>query len=938
MVRVRPLERERELDRISVLLDRTESGAGAVLVVEGPSGIGKSRLLDEAAAMALDAGHDVLAARAGELECNYPFGLVLGLLEGRFARASPQDRAALFHGQAALAAPLLSPGDDDPGHASTVDEFALVHGLYWCVVGLSERRPVALIVDDAHWADELSLRFLNYLARRVDDVPVALILAVRTGDPTARSDLVAHLLDAGDEFRLHPAELSLDATRELLTGPVVPADAEEFIRASWDATGGNPFLLRELAKAICDDPVEWSAADPSRVAAFAPDAVARTVTRRLKRLGPEAYAFAQACAVFGDGASLARVSRLAGLQLDAGACAGDSLTQAHILSSADPASFAHPMIASAVRAECDVLGRQRAHLRAAQLLHAEGAGVDEVARHVFDGSPTHEPWAVEALHRAARAAARRGAPEVAVRYLRRVIDVLPSDRLTRSTLVDLGMVEAASGEETALTRFEQALTLIDEPAGHAQALYALGQTLFRRGRHEEALATFRRGVELVGDEDPDMALMFEGALHCVRILVHGYTMESVSDAAAALCTRAPRTRAERFILAPQALIRALSDPRIAAAADLACAALGNGALLTEQTSQGIAAILAIGALHWAGRAHDAQHAAEALMADARDRGDAVAFAEGALVRAICLLDRGLVTEAMADAYTAIEGFGSGWHAYGPTPQAVLCRCLIERGELHEAQRRLAESEADLVGHASVDTWFLAARGQLRLANGQAPAALDDLLETGKLLARAGITNPTVIPWRSWGTVAAHRCCEFALAKRLITEQVELARGYGLPGALGGALRARALLEDQPLDTLTEAVDVLETADAQLELARALRDLGMVLRRSGQRTASRRPLRRALELAHRSGAVVLGDSVRQELLASGAKPRRVPMTGIESLTPTELRIAKLAVQEDSNRKIAELLFVTKNTVAWHLLRVYRKLGVSSREELRKVAVT
>jgi Tetratricopeptide repeat len=242
---------------------------------------------------------------------------------------------------------------------------------------------------------------------------------------------------------------------------------------------------------------------------------------------------------------------------------------------------------------------------------------------------------------------------VAVRYLRRVIDVLPSDRLTSSTLVDLGMVEPASGEETALARFEQALTLIDEPAGHAQALYALGQTLFRRGRHEEALTTFRRGVELVADADPDMALLFEGALHCVRILVHSYTMESVSEAAAALRTRSPRLRAERVILAPLAMIRVLSDPPTVGAADLAYAALGNGALLIEQTSQGIAAILAIGALHWVGRASDAQHAAGALMADARDRGDAVAFAEGALVRAICLLDRGSGSQATCRRYVVI---------------------------------------------------------------------------------------------------------------------------------------------------------------------------------------------------------------------------------------------------------------------------------------------
>src|SRR5437764_9918111 len=159
------------------------------------------------------------------------------------------------------------------------------------------------------------------------------------------------------------------------------------------------------------------------------------------------------------------------------------------------------------------------HAAAARLLHAEGAPAEEVAHHLLAGTPTTEAWACTALHDAARAAARKGAPATAVRYLRRALELCAPGALDGAMLVDLGMVEAAAGETTSLARFEEALRMIDEPAEQARALYALGQTLYRYGRHEEAATTFRRGEELFRPRDRELALMFQGAFMCAAWFV-----------------------------------------------------------------------------------------------------------------------------------------------------------------------------------------------------------------------------------------------------------------------------------------------------------------------------------------------------------------------------------------------------------------------------------
>jgi DNA-binding NarL/FixJ family response regulator len=156
----------------------------------------------------------------------------------------------------------------------------------------------------------------------------------------------------------------------------------------------------------------------------------------------------------------------------------------------------------------------------------------------------------------------------------------------------------------------------------------------------------------------------------------------------------------------------------------------------------------------------------------------------------------------------------------------------------------------------------------------------------------------------------------------------------VPRELGIALRAAGLAEggDRGIERLSESVQVLEVSPAVLEHARALADLGASLRRRGQRSHAREPLRRALDLAHRCGATALADRAHAELVATGARPRRAVFTGLDALTASERRVAEMAAEGLTNRQIAQALFVTEKTVESHLGQTYRKLEIGSRSEL------
>jgi DNA-binding CsgD family transcriptional regulator len=191
--------------------------------------------------------------------------------------------------------------------------------------------------------------------------------------------------------------------------------------------------------------------------------------------------------------------------------------------------------------------------------------------------------------------------------------------------------------------------------------------------------------------------------------------------------------------------------------------------------------------------------------------------------------------------------------------------------------------------------------------------------------------PTSMWVRSGAALALDRLGRHDEAIALLEEELAAARRWGAPGTVGPALRMLGLLRGD-LALLEEAVGVLETSHARLELAKALADLGAALRRERRPSDAREPLRRALEVADACSADGLVEHVRSELYAAGARPRTSALGGVDALTASERRVAGFAAEGQSNRDIAQALFVTPKTVEVHLSNAYRKLGIRSRREL------
>ena len=228
---------------------------------------------------------------------------------------------------------------------------------------------------------------------------------------------------------------------------------------------------------------------------------------------------------------------------------------------------------------------------------------------------------------------------------------------------------------------------------------------------------------------------------------------------------------------------------------------------------------------------------------------------------------------------------------------------------------------------------LEARGRLAFALDEPGQALAHFTAAGETADALGLVSPGFLPWRSWAAQAAIRAGHGEQAG-LIADELVLARRAGNSRSVGIALRASGLIAkgDQAIALLSDSVKTLEATSGRLELARSLTELGAALRRSGQRSPARPVLRRALDIGTSCGAQVLAERARTELLATGSRPRRTRLSGIESLTPAERRVAELAGHGRTNTEIAHALFITTKTVEWHLANAFRKLGITSRRDL------
>lgn len=895
-------------------------------MIDAAGGLGKTRLVDEATRASGGLEMQALTAAGRELERDFAYGLALQLFEAPLARASEPMLERLFSGPAGLARPLLGGTPDSDAGA-----FGHLHGLYWLAANLAEERPLLLAIDDAQWSDHESLRFLLYLAHRVGRLPLAVVLAVGRGDPPQRHPLLNELAAHPSTTVLRPHALGPEAAARQLRAIGLPDAEPAFVQACHDATAGNPFLLGELAADLAVRGVRPDDENASVVLEFPPGSITTSVQVRLRRLGEDALELARAVAIMGDDAELRHATELSGLSPDQAVPAADALMAAGVLEGGDPLRFVHPLIRTALIRERTKLELAEAHRQAAQMLLHEDAPADRVAAQLLHSRRDADPRAVDVLREAAGLAVAAGAPARAVRLLRRALEEPPTPEQRAQVLLALGRAEGTAGELEAVERLTSAVTSLGNPDQRAAAALDAGRMLVTHGRWRDAAKTLDDGLEQLNGAEESLGARLAAAHAAVNGVVAG-----IGGAQVAIDLEDPNlagTDAGRAQLAYAAAERAMRGEPAEVVRELAVRALANGVLLDRETSEGLNYYLAVWALTLAEDIQTAELALTAAIEDARRRGSVLGFATACHFRAMAVLRRGRVDDAAADAGNALAARRHGWGLSPAGAAGTLVECHIERGDTEAAQREL---DGDLQVHA-VDPMtyqLVASRGRLALVLSQHRQALDDLLDSGRLQAGLGWSNPSLYPWRSLAAAAAGQLGDHERAQVLIEEELVLATSFGAPGAVGEALAGVAALAEgsAALEAREEAVRVLDGSQTALRRARASVELGAALRRAGKRGDAREPLREGLDLAHRCGARALATRAREELVAAGGRPRRQATTGIDALTPRERQVAGLAAQGMSNREIAEALFVTLKTVEWHLRHAYEKVGVQSRREL------
>ena len=498
-------EREDELARVDALMTAAGASRGGVLLITGPAGIGKTVLLESARERAGQAGMRVLAGRGRELESGFSFGVVRQLFEPLLAGASAVEREALLAGAARRALIAL---EDFRGQAGAVPleaesepPFAVMHGLYWLVVNASAAAPLLVAVDDLHWADQASLRFVLYLAERLAGLPVALALSWRVAETGDDADRLARLELAAVGGAISLTALSQNGVRALLTREFGTAPAEQFATASHAVTGGNAFLLRELIRQLRADGIGPDEEAAVQVAALGPRSVARAVALRVARLGPAAGELARAAAVLGDGAQLRHAGMLAGVGLADAAAAADGLAGIGVFEPGTPLRFVHPIVRTAVHDDIPRASRGLRHAEAARLLAAEGADLDAVCAHLLMCEPAGSAEVVERLRAAAARAVGRGAPESAVAYLRRALAETADVSLRVLLAQELGRAEKVLGDPAAAEHLRESLRLTSDPAMRAAVVPDLAELLLLAGQWEAGTTLVREALAELADRD-----------------------------------------------------------------------------------------------------------------------------------------------------------------------------------------------------------------------------------------------------------------------------------------------------------------------------------------------------------------------------------------------------------------------------------------------------
>ncbi|GAA2319134.1 helix-turn-helix transcriptional regulator [Streptomyces violaceusniger] len=928
--------RAAELAALTAHAEAAHSGRSGLVVLSGPAGIGKTSLLRTFLDGDACRKMTVLHGACGEVVAGAGYGGVRALFGSLGLSAEDAQDSPLLRGSARRALPALSPRPGEEGPSTAAVVYPVLHGLYWLAANLMTQGPLVLVLDDVHWCDERSLRWIDFLLRRADQLPLLVVLAQRSEEepvaPAALADILAQPRSA--VIRLDPltdAEVA-EMAHQVFSAPVAPSFAE---RAA-AVCGGNPLtvtrLLRELrAKGVAPD--ESGIREIAEVGSY----VVALSVRALFDARPDwVRDVATAIAVLGE-EDAEHIGALAGVPATRVTDAVEQLREADVMAP-DRADLAHDVVRSAV---LEAAGEERLaelRARAALLLSDAGRPAEEVANQVLLVPGTPQPWMGWVLREAAAQAEHRGAPEAAARYLYRVLEAEPD---SLSAHVPLAKALAEINPAEAIRLLKRALALATDIRTKAPIAVQFGLTCLTVQQSPAAVRVLSEVLDELEAElgpDPDPRDRELRTLVQSTLLISGSdekaTIHTVRERFARIPEPAGDTPAQRQMLAMMTVLSAMEGRSVRRAVGQARRALSSADRLDNWSLLFSAFTLGL-----ADEIEEAMEALEHALRHGQDNAAVWSYVITLSYRALLLHGVGAIPDALADAQTAVEIIGEErWSANVTMPQTALATILIDRGEPERAEELLAAvTRPNLDGFVMEYHSYLMARARARWALGDSATALRLLLDCGASLEESGFANPVFLPW--WTEAA----CLLAAEKRadeardLVEHGAELARRWSTPRAFGLAALARGVTTpgEDGIARLTEAVEHFSGSPARSEHARAEYLLGGALLDAGRPREARERLRSAVDLAQGSGALALARDARNRLVAAGGRRREITASPVDLLTGTERKVAQMASRGAGNREIAESLFVTVRTVETHLTSVYRKLSVSQRGELASV---
>jgi tetratricopeptide (TPR) repeat protein len=960
------LEREAETAALESLLGELGgaspgapgAGAGGLLVFAGPAGLGKTTLLGEVRRRAAARGCTVLSARGGEHEQGVAFQVVRHLLQPLLATATEAENRAALGSWYDIVAPALGLV---AGAADTApDPQGVRDGLDWIVTRFAvQRAPMVLMLDDAHWADAESLAWLTAFAPRVTELPMLLVLAYRPDELPHDAGGFGRLAERHGSRALDLAPLTPGAVGRIVRDALGEDADDAFCRETWAVTGGNPFEAVELAARVADRGLKPQAVHLPELRELASAVKGGGLVERLERLGPSVVRFAWSAAVLGADASRGRAASVGGLGEAESAEAVLRLREIRVF--ADPArdgqapgdresglderlEFFHPLVATAVYKSIPAAFRVAMHGQAAAVVSQAGLGVTATARHLLETHPESDQWVVQQLAEAAREYRRAGAPEAARRCLARALREPPAMEDRAQVLYELGCSSLLAEPSVTVNHLRAAL---DEPVLsrdlRERIVYRLAQALGHSDRMADAAEVVAEATRWATDARTRLHMQAE------QFMWNAFRADEQDSAArsrklARLADHLTgRGTAERYILGLRAWDAMVRGEPAPVALHWAEEALGEGLSWTdEQWGFEVPVLVALTFMYC-----DQPGRAEELFArgigECEDRGwrgahlsfgctllGYIRYRRGRLGTAETMVRDGLRIADRVGHQVPAQYFAVG----------ILIEILLARGRVEEA-RELAASYryGDMTPSAVVYPDARTVHSELLLALGRHREAEQQLLAVGGRLDARGMRNPAWCPWQLH-LARAKAAADPAQAVRIAGEGLERARRFGTQSAVGQALHALAAVSPAPERPalLADAVAHLERSPSGYDLAVALFDHGLSLRRTGRPQEAAEQLHRALEGAAQCGADALAGRAREELDATGVWPLQPRTADAASLTVQERSVAERAAGGWSNARIAEALGTSDAAVTRMLSDIYLKAGCDRSGLPRLVART